>query len=241
MTKSQKIADIIKKRIVDGIYSPRQRLPSDYSFAKEFHASRLTVRKAIEQLINEQLLVKDPGKATYVMQKQSSKVKSGQLGLQSFTEVAKEHHKTIHTKVLELKECNQVSAFVKQKLQLETELNQNVIFLKRIRFWDETPMTLEKIYIPQKYLPNFKEINFHSSLFKILSERLTISYSQEDIDAIPASKSLAEIFDIEDKVPVFKVQSTTYTPDAHPILFDTSYYRADKYSFSATLIRSQGV
>lgn len=67
MTKVEEIVKIISERIKSGTYTSRQRLPSEYQLAQEFNVSRLTIRKAIGRLINAKVLVKDPGKGTYVM------------------------------------------------------------------------------------------------------------------------------------------------------------------------------
>ena len=81
--KFQEIANKIEQRVAEGIYVSSQKLPSEYDLADEFQCSRLTVRKAIERLISQNLLIKEKGKGTYVMKR--PKIKSGSGGLQSFT------------------------------------------------------------------------------------------------------------------------------------------------------------
>lgn len=87
-SKFQSVADQLRKRVLRGYYNASQKLPSEYVLAQEFGVSRLTLRKAIDQLIADQVLVKNPGKGTYIIQGQD-KVESGRMGLQSFTEVAR--------------------------------------------------------------------------------------------------------------------------------------------------------
>lgn len=97
MAKFEDVANALSRRVRDGVYTTSQRLPSEYDLAKEFDVSRLTVRKAIDLLIRQQLLVKSPGKGTYVMT-YSDKVESGRLGLQGFTEAAKAYGKKVAPK-----------------------------------------------------------------------------------------------------------------------------------------------
>lgn len=99
MAKFEDVANELSRRVRDGVYTTSQRLPSEYDLAKEFDVSRLTVRKAIDLLIRQQLLVKSPGKGTYVMT-YSDKVESGRLGLQGFTEAAKAYGKKSRTEVI---------------------------------------------------------------------------------------------------------------------------------------------
>lgn len=200
MTKVEEIVKIIRERIRNETYTSRQRLPSEYQLAQEFNVSRLTIRKAISRLINAKILVKDPGKGTYVMlgAERNSKIESGRGGLQSFTEVAREHGKTAHTKVLKFVPIRNPSKRISEILALDDRLDKQVFELKRIRYWDNDPMTLEKILICDE---------------------------------------ISKYLNIKGQQPIFKVKTITYTPDAIPIFFDTSFYRADKYSFKSTLTR----
>lgn len=96
----QEVADKIAQRVNDGTYVTSQKLPSDYDLAEEFQCSRLTVRKAIDLLITQNILVKEKGKGTYVMKQ--PKIQSGSGGLQSFTETAKAQGKKTRTEVLQV-------------------------------------------------------------------------------------------------------------------------------------------
>ena len=58
----QEVADKIAQRVNDGTYVTSQKLPSDYDLAEEFQCSRLTVRKAIDLLITQNILVKEKAK-----------------------------------------------------------------------------------------------------------------------------------------------------------------------------------
>ncbi len=154
MTKVEEIVKIIRERIRNETYTSRQRLPSEYQLAQEFDVSRLMIRKAISRLINAKILVKDPGKGTYVMlgAERNLKIESGRGGLQSFTEVAKEHGKTVHTKVLKFAPIRNPSRKISEILALDDRLDKKVFELKRIRYWDSDPMTLEKILICGEYI-----------------------------------------------------------------------------------------
>ena len=65
--KFMAVAEELAARVHNGHYTSAQRLPSEYDLADEFGVSRLTVRKAIDALVKQQLLIKDPHKGTYVM------------------------------------------------------------------------------------------------------------------------------------------------------------------------------
>ena len=62
--KFKQISAEIEKKIRDGLYVSAQKLPSEYDLAKEYNCSRLTIRKAIDDLIRKNILVKRHGKGS---------------------------------------------------------------------------------------------------------------------------------------------------------------------------------
>lgn len=237
-SKFEKVAQSLVERIQQGIYSNMQRLPSEYQLADEYGVSRLTVRKAIERLVTAKILVKDPGKGTYIMSTNSSnKVESGRMGLQSFTEAAETYGKQSRTQVLDYQPLTQPDQRVEEKLNLRNNPQPEVDELVRRRFWDDDPMTIEDIVILHKYVANHQKNDFKHSLFQILSETVEIAYSNQEIEAIKVDEKLAKLLHVQEGDPILCVHSLTYTADGQPIFYDTSYYRADKYTFKTTLTR----
>lgn len=237
-TKFEKVAQSLVERIQQGIYSNMQRLPSEYKLADEYGVSRLTVRKAIERLVTAKILVKDPGKGTYIMSTNSSnKVESGRMGLQSFTEAAETYGKQSRTQVLDYQPLIQPDQRVEEKLNLRNNPQPEVDELVRRRFWDDDPMTIEDIVILHKYVANHQKNDFKNSLFQILAETVEIAYSNQEIEAIKVDEKLAKLLHVQKGDPILCVHSLTYTADGQPIFYDTSYYRADKYTFKTTLTR----
>lgn len=237
-TKFEKVAQSLVERIQQGIYSNMQRLPSEYQLADEYGVSRLTVRKAIERLVTAKILVKDPGKGPYIMSTNSSnKVESGRMGLQSFTEAAETYGKQSRTQVLDYQPLTQPDQRMEEKLNLRNNPQPEVDELVRLRFWDDDPMTIEDIVILHKYVANHQKNDFKHSLFQILAETVEIAYSNQEIEAIKVDEKLAKLLHVQEGDPILCVHSLTYTADGQPIFYDTSYYRADKYTFKTTLTR----
>lgn len=232
----QDIARQIQEKVDKGIYVSAQRLPSEYDLAKEFEVSRLTVRKAIDELISRNVLVKQKGKGTYVMSQQ--KIQSGRAGLQGFTEAAKAYGKTSKTEVIDL--VLLTASEVPQKIGEALELNpqEEVYHLVRLRSFDNEPMTVEELYIREMYLPNITKEQVEGSVFKLIEEQIEIAYSHQEIAAMLVSDKLSLLLEVPIGEPVLKVNSITYSITATPILYDRSYYRADKYTFKNTLHRS---
>lgn len=232
--KFEKIAQEIQQRIENEFYVRSQKLPSEYDLAKEFAVSRLTVRKAIDELIQKNILYKLKGKGTYVMSPQ--KIQSGRSGLKGFTEAAKEYGKTSQTEVITFHEMTNVPSVIQEALKLGSK--DTLYELVRRRNLDSDPMTVEKIYLAEAYVEGLTAKDFEGSLFERLEEKIEIAYSHQEIEAILVTKELAELLNVPVGGPLLKVHSVTYTKDGVPILYDESYYRADKYTFKNTLLRN---
>lgn len=232
----ERIAGILESRVSSGTYSPNQKLPSEYDLADEFGVSRLTVRRAIETLVERQVLVKAPGRGTYVM-KRIDKVESGRGGLQGFTEAARFYGRPTWTEVLEYTHLDQVPTEVIGSLASSPDDHPQVDKLVRRRLWDKDPMTLEHLYLRRELLEGRTEEELRGSLFHIIETRTPIAYSHQRVEAIKVDRTMSKLLQVPLGDPLFKVEAITYSADARPLLLDTSYYRADRYAFQSTLTR----
>lgn len=231
--KFDQVSAEIEQRIRDGIYVSAQKLPSEYDLAKEFDCSRLTVRKAIDELIKKNILVKRPGKGSYVMTQQ--KIQSGRAGLQGFTEAARAYGKTSKTEVISFEHFEEPSEEILQALQVAPD--QSIYELVRRRMLDEEPMTVEKIYLGEEYVKDFSKEDFQGSLFQLIEQQVEIAYSHQEVEAILVEPEISSLLDVPVGSPLLQVHSITYAIDATPILYDISFYRADRYTFKNTLTR----
>lgn len=226
------IALQIKQRIQENMYVHAQKLPSEYELAAEFGVSRLTVRKAIEHLVSQNILVKRKGYGTYVMQ--NSRIQSGKGGLQSFSETAKVYGKTSQTKVLAF-ETLTYDANLWQSLQAHKD--EKIYQLVRLRQFDDEPMTVENIKIKARYLGEITKAQLEGSLFSFLEKQTDIAYSHQEVSAASVDEFIAKNLQIAVHSPVLVVHSVTYAANGTPLFDDVSYYRADKYNFEVTLQR----
>lgn len=231
----QEIADKIAQRVNEGIYVTSQKLTSEYDLAEEFQCSRLTVRKAIDLLISQNILVKEKGKGTYVMKQ--PKIQSGSGGLQSFTETAQAQGKTTRTEILHFEVVEELSQ--KLRATFGTYAEEPVINLVRLRYFDDEPMTVENLYILKRYLGEATPEQLSSSLYQVIEAHIEIGYSHQEVEAVKVTPDIAELLQVAVDEPTLLVHSMTYSPSAKPILYDTSFYRADKYTFKNTLVRKK--
>ena len=232
----EKIAEDIKKKINEGYYVTAQKLPSEYDLADEYDISRLTVRKAINLLIDQNVLIKLSGKGTYVIK--PHKQKKGSSELIGFSEAARVYGDNPSTKVISVEQLLEVPAKIAEAL--ETNGTEEIMYVVRLRSLNEKPMTIENLYIYKKYLKDISKEALEESIFDQIEKNIEIAYSHQEVEAVLAAEETSELLEIAKNAPLLKSVAVTYSPTAKPILFDETLYRGDEYSIKTILRRSQG-
>ena len=184
----------------------------------------MTIRKAIDDLIRKNILVKRHGKGSYVMSQ--AKIQSGRAGLQGFTEAAKAYGKKSQTEVISFEEVVHPAEKIREALQVGK--NEAIYELIRRRMLDGEPMTVEKIYLPQAYVQGHTKQDFEGSLLWLIEKNVECAYSHQEIEAILVEAEISELLNVPVGQPLLQVHSITYALDATPILYDVSLYRADR-------------
>lgn len=229
----EKIAEDIRQKVNEGYYVSSQKLPSEYDLAAEYDISRLTVRKAIKLLINQNILIKISGKGTYVIKPHE---KRGASELVGFSEAAKLFGDKPSTKVLSIEQTTTVPEKIAEAL--EPNGTDEIIHLVRLRSLNDKPMTIENLYIYKKYLNDISKEALGESIFNQIEKNIEIAYSHQEVEAVLATKETSQLLDIEENAPLLKSVAITYSPTAKPILHDETLYRGDEYSIKTILHRS---
>jgi len=232
----EKIAEDIRKKVNEGYYVTAQKLPSEYDLADEYDISRLTVRKAINLLINQNVLIKLSGKGTYVIKPHEQK--KGSSELIGFSEAARFYGDSPSTKVISVEQITTVPEKIAEVL--ETTEMEEIIHVVRLRSLNEKPMTIENLYIYRRYLNDISKEALEESIFDQIEKNIEIAYSHQEVEAVLATEETSELLEIKKNAPLLKSVALTYSPTAKPILFDETLYRGDEYSIKTILHRSQG-
>ncbi len=220
----------IKENILSGKWQEGSRIPSEQEICGIYGVSRITVRKAIEELQNEKYLIKKQGRGTFVQKKSI-----GQK-LHKFYSFSEE------LESLGFKEYSNVISFQKQipnqtvreSLLLETE--REVFRIERIRYIDEKPYALEQSYIPVHFVPELtgeqiQEIGLYKSLnsFGIFLDRATETFS-----AVNLSREEARNLQVENKEAAISLNRVTYR-GTDVIEYCQSLVRGDVFHYSVEL------
>ncbi len=222
---------LIQGRVSSGEYPVGMCLPSEREYCEEYGISRMTVRQAISDLVNEGLLRRERGKGTYVSQ---PKIEQKLQVLTSFTEDMKRRNMHPGTRLIQMTTCPATGRVARQ---LGIEDGESVYEITRLRLADDEPMAIETAYVPINYLPDFTEEKVASgSLYKVMRERgIEIAYATQTLEASLAKVTEASKLNIKNKAPVLLIERTTYASGGQAVEFVKSVYRGDRYKFAIDL------
>jgi GntR family transcriptional regulator len=229
------LEEFIKKQIENGELQPDEAIPSEREYAERYQISRMTVRQAINNLVNEGYLYRQKGRGTFVSKQ---KVEQRLHGLTSFTEDMLERGMKPSSKLLSFEV---IPAGLETASHLKLKKNTPVYEIKRVRLADDVPMALETTYVPANLVKGLTEEIIHQSLYSYIEEKLNLVISEafQQIEASIAKESEIKHLQIEKGSPILLILRTSYLHDGTPFEFVKSAYRADRYKFVHTLKRQR--
>lgn len=210
---------------------PGQSIPSERELSEHFGLARMTVRQAIDALVNEQILERVVGLGTFVAHRKMDL----QVKLTSYSEEMQRRGMVPAAHVLSFEQIN-ASALLARELQMEE--GQPVVRFRRQLLADGEPMSVDENFIPARRVPGILDDPPPTSLYNVLSERygLVMEWGEDMIEATAASPSIARLLNVEMGAPLLKISRHAYVSRAM-VDYSVSYYRADRYKLWVPLQR----
>lgn len=228
------LEEYIKTQIENGALKADDSIPSEREYAELYQISRMTVRQAINNLVNDGFLYRQKGRGTFV---NKQKVEQKLQGLTSFTEDMIERGMKPSSKLVSF-EIIPASAPIASRLHLKE--NTPVYEIQRIRLADNSPMAVETSYLPANLIKGVTEEIINQSLYKFIEDHLslTISEATQQIEAATAKELEIKYLQVEKGAPVLLIVRTSYLEDGTPFELVKSAYRADRYKFVHSMKRT---
>ena len=222
----------IQKRIEEGEYTENELIPSEAALQKEFDVSRITIRRALQDLELAGFIKIRKGKGAQVL---AQRKYSDLVGVSSFSqEVVKSGERP--SSIILLFEELPASSLVCEYLQLEEGVM--VYHLKRLRLRNGRIIGVNEQFISQKYgfLLKDEEINEKTSIYALYEEQgFAIDRAVETIEAaIPSSTIKRELYMLDGE-PVFRRERITYDNLNRPLELSINNYKADEYKYVIAL------
>lgn len=225
----RRIERTLRAEIEEQLY-PGAPIGTEAELEKRFHVSRITVRRAIDELVHAGLLVRRQGSGTFVARTKVTE----ELGiLHSWTERMRElgfEPRTVDCEMLQVVP----PAWVAQALRLDPEASESVLRIQRLRYGNEEPLSLMVDYLRLRYVPDLAEKGLEGeSLYETLEKRYALELARADDIVTARSASLFEsrLLGVAPNAPVLYVTRITYLPNDEPLVAATVVSRADRYEY----------
>jgi len=223
----QQLQRTLRQAIETRVLGPDDALPPERDLASDFNVSRITVRKAIDGLVSEGLLVRRQGSGTFVC----ARVEKNFSKLTSFSEDMRARGRNPRSVWLR-KSAGTVTP--EEALTLRSSPGTPVYRFHRIRFADDAPMALEYATILAACLPALDAVE--SSLYVALERAGNRPVrALQRLRAVLFSAEQAELLQAKEKDPGLLVERLGFLKDGRAAEFTQSWYRGDIYDFVAEL------
>ncbi len=228
------VRERLRERIVDGTYAPQARLPSESEIGTLFKVSRITVRQALGDLQKEGVIVKVPGKGTFVAAARPSQELAR---LEGFGEaMSRKGHRIVNRVVKHaLVEATPLVA-----ARLRVAPGAPVTEIHRVRWLDREPVSFEITYLPPAIGERLRGENLaERDIFLILETDygITLGHADIQIGAVNADHALAEALRVEPGAALLRIERLTWTADGMPLDFEYLYVRGEAFQYALRLPR----
>lgn len=228
----QQIFEEIKQAIEAGEYAPRERIPSELELAEQYGVSRITVRRAVEDLCHEGYLVKQQGRGTFVSTPRINRRLLQYEFARSFTDVCHDNGMTPGARVV----SRQIVPVRKEEAEfLELPDTALLLYVQRVRTADEQPIFEENMFLPYEEFQELLKADLTDvSMFDAIARihgRRPARTPRRTVEAVRATAEQATRLAIAPNDPLLFLNVCFADEDDRPVCIGRQYYVGCRYRF----------
>jgi GntR family transcriptional regulator len=220
-----RIQEYIAELILSGKLTPETKIQSEREFSDDLGVSRMTVRKALTELVNEGLLERRHGSGTYVAK---PKVTYESHEMVNYIQAMQTRNIATASQLLEFDE---IVASRRLAETLQIEIGDPIFRIILLRFANRVPVILERIFFPCVRFPDLQEWDLEKSSFIDL---LTGVYKNklgpisQTVEAVSATDAVARQLRVDEGSPLLMLVKIIHSREnGEPIVFAQDYLRSD--------------
>ncbi len=211
----KQIKSLLVQRLQQGEWKPGEPIPSEHDLAARFQVSQGTVRKAVEELAAENLLVRRQGKGTFVATHTEPRAQF------RFLRLVPDDGPVVPAQSTFL-ECRRVKASAEIAQQLELRAAEPVIYLRRLLSMGGAPLVLDDIWLPSapfKGLTAERLAEYHGPLYGLFESGFgtRMIRADERIRAVAAAHDVAALLTVAPGSPLLLVERVSFTYGDKPV------------------------
>ena len=225
----EQIKRMLTQSLIDGEWKAGEMIPSEMELAARFKVSQVTVRKAIDELVSENILMRRQGKGTFVHTHNEEGMKL------RFLRLTGEDGKKALPKN-ELLSCTRGKANAKIAKRLNLKAGTSIIEIKRLLVFEDNPLILDHIILPSAEFSGLgaKQIEeYKGSLYRMYEQEYGIRMvrAEESISAVGADEEAADALNLEEGAPLLRIERIAFTYGDRPLEWRLGLCLTDSYHY----------
>ena len=223
----QRLQRALRSAIEQHLLKPEDALPAERQLAADLSISRITVRKAIDGLVGEGVLVRRPGSGNFI----NTRIEKNFAKLTSFSEDMRARGRTPRSVWLKRSEG---TVTPDEAMRLRLSPGAAVYRFHRMRYADDVPMCLEYATIVAACLPSLEAVD--TSMYDALERAGNRPVrALQRLSALLLNAEQAALLQAREGDAGLAVERLGFLRDGRAVEFCRSYFRGDMYDFVAEL------
>jgi GntR family transcriptional regulator len=218
--------ELLLDRIRTGHWKPGDLIPAESELTARHGVSRITVRKVLDMLAREGLIVRERGRGTFVAH---PKLEHGMMRIVSFTDDMRQRGFTPGTRILF---TGLVPAPAGIAAALGVPEGEELARIDRLRMADGQAMCVEESFLVHRYLPGILDNDLAAkSLREVKQQKYGIVWSRarQTIQSVAAPPEIARLLSVKAGAPLLLIERVTWSQDDIPTEYLRVHYRGDRY------------
>ena len=227
------VRDVMMSRLIDGIWKPGTIIPSEIDLAREMDVSQGTVRKALDSMTAENLLVRRQGRGTFVAEMEESNILFQFFRLESDATSGSKNFPESQVVSVSSRNANEF-----EMSSLKAEVGEKIWHVERRRLLDGQAVVVESIFAKESSFPALGDTApMPNNLYRLYSETYgkTIAKADEKLKAINANANDAKHLNCEQGTALLLIERIGFGLNGEPLELRLSRCLTANFHYRNTL------
>ena len=231
-----KVEEKLREKISNGeIVDENGALPVEEQLCKDFGVSRITVRRALDNLVLDGLIRRKAGKGTFVLPESRNFFSVHLIGnFDGMMNRGVQSEMRLHKQEI-------INALPKIRERLDLADGERVYYYEGVRHIDKGSYCYFNIYVPVELGRFFsqEDLKRQKTVFSLIEDKAGIEIVEADqiINACIVTKEVAKFLDMKEGQAILSTERTYFSQERKPVEVAISYYRPDLYQYEAKMIK----
>ncbi len=226
----QRVFDTLREEILNGAYDTERVLPSEKQLEERFGVSRITIRRAVEELARAGLAERAKGRATRIAERRQPILADVDDELANMLAAVSDLETVVH-------HFRWLPADRKLAETLHVPRGEKVLWIVRSRARKGQPVMHSVLYLPFWVGEGLKRGDLAGgAIVELVRQRgIRLASGEQAMSAAPCPAEVAPRLALEPGAPVFFIRRLIRDAQGRPVLFNDVYFRWDSFAYSMTL------